>query len=184
MKHVRKNSGPKRKTTIIILLIIGFVTALVVGIIWAFDAKRQADTIPSQKTNQDGSAPEQQVTPDPDVPGGGSSDRGDSGTTLAAPSGTFVSHHRPSISGNGGPTELFSSCVVETPGASCSISFTKGTVVKRLEKKTVDSDNTASWQWDINEIGITAGDWTIEAIATYGDEKQATKDPVKLEVRP
>ena len=65
----------------------------------------------------------------------------------------------------------------------CTIEFTNGTNTKSLPVKTVDANGNASWDWRLQDIGLTAGSWTITAIASNGTLTSQSSDPLKLEVR-
>jgi len=102
---------------------------------------------------------------------------------LVAPYGTFVSNHKPSLSGSGSPSTQESVCTT-TPGASCYITFTNGDVKKTLEAKVVDGTGSVYWQWDVKQAGFSEGSWSITATATSGSESKSTSDDLKLEVKP
>jgi len=106
------------------------------------------------------------------------------GTNLAAPYGTFVSDHHPSLSGaNNTPSSELSTCTT-SPGASCYINFTKGDVTKRLPTQITDGSGSTSWHWDVSQAGLSQGTWDITAVATLGDQTKSTSDTFKLEVQP
>lgn len=105
------------------------------------------------------------------------------GATLTEPYGSFVSNHKPNLSGSPAPSQELSTCST-TPGAKCYIQFTKDGVVKTLPAQTVGSDGSTSWTWDVKEAGLTVGNWEITAIATLSDQTKSTKDDLSLEVRP
>lgn len=104
-------------------------------------------------------------------------------TTLKAPSGQFVSNHRPSLSGKSAPSKEQSVCNT-TPGATCTIQFTKDGFTKSLEAKTADSNGVAIWDWDVNEAGFTTGSWQIKATATLNSQTLSSQDSLALEVQP
>lgn len=102
----------------------------------------------------------------------------------AKPYGTFVSNHRPSLTNkNGVPADEESVCQ-GTPGATCSIVFTKGGATKSLPQKTLDSSGTASWDWNIVDAGFTQGSWQIKAISTLNGKTAEATDSLALEVQP
>lgn len=105
-----------------------------------------------------------------------------SGVKPATPVGTFVSNHKPNLSGSPTPNSLNSTCST-TAGMQCTIEFTNGTNTKSLPVKTVDANGNASWDWRLQDIGLTAGSWTITAIASNGTLTSQSSDPLKLEVR-
>lgn len=101
--------------------------------------------------------------------------------TLLAPTGSFVSNHRPSLSSNGSPSSEQSVCNT-TPGATCEIQFTKGIETKKLSAQTADSNGSTYWNWDVNSAGITEGKWQITAYATLNGKTLSTVDAMALEV--
>jgi hypothetical protein len=103
-----------------------------------------------------------------------------SDVALAAPSGTFISIHRPSL----GSSSKEESLCRTTPGASCFIKFTKDSVIKTLPTQTADANGTVIWDWDVKQAGFDAGTWQITAVATLNGQTKTTNDPIKLEVQP
>ena len=103
------------------------------------------------------------------------------GESLAAPSGTFISNHKPNLSGSPRPSAVQSTCIT-TPGASCYISFTKGQVVKKLDSEIADASGSVFWTWDIKTSGFTEGIWQVQAVSSIGSATQVTIDPIPLEV--
>ena len=95
------------------------------------------------------------------------------------PSGTFVSNHRPNISGKPYPSSINSTCTT-SPGASCEIMFTNGQLKKTLQKQKVNNNGSTYWEWDINNLGLTAGVWKIKAVASNGSLTSETEDPTDL----
>lgn len=106
-----------------------------------------------------------------------------SDTTLLEPNGTFVSNHRPNLSGSPRPNDMQSSCVT-TPGVSCRITFTNGAIVKSLPTRTTDAGGGAYWQWKLQDIGLTAGVWRVDAIASSGSQTKSVSDTIELVVSP
>jgi hypothetical protein len=102
---------------------------------------------------------------------------------LVAPSGSFVSNHRPSLSGSSAPSQEVSTCNT-TPGAQCYIEFQQGDTVKKLDAQTVDGNGSTNWKWDVAKAGFSEGSWQIKAIATYNGESKTTTDSFSLEVQP
>lgn len=100
-----------------------------------------------------------------------------------SPSGTFVSNHHPDLSGSPYPSQEESTCNT-TVGASCSIMFTNGSIVKKLEAQTVNSNGAAFWTWDVKTAGFTQGTWHIQAVAVLNGNTTTSTDPVSLEVGP
>jgi hypothetical protein len=102
-------------------------------------------------------------------------------TPLKAPTGNFVSNHRPNLDGDPAPNEIQSVCVT-TPGATCVIVFTKGSVTKQLPPQQTDLGGAAYWTWKLKDIGVTEGTWKVEAKVTRGSQSQTATDPIMLEV--
>lgn len=100
-----------------------------------------------------------------------------------APSGTFVSNHRPNLDGNPAPNSMNSICRT-TPGINCEIRFTKDGVTKTLGPDTVGQDGLISWDWKLQDVGLTEGSWQITAVASYGSKTVQTTDSIALEVGP
>ena len=112
-------------------------------------------------------------------PSGGQSSDGN----FLAPSGSFVSNHRPSLSGNTAPTEEVSTCNT-SPGAKCYIEFGQGNAVKKLDVQTADSSGSVNWIWDVAKAGFTEGSWQIKAVATLNGQTKTTEDSFVFEVQP
>jgi hypothetical protein len=100
---------------------------------------------------------------------------------LYAPYGDFVSNHHPNLSGQPAPSKESSVCNT-TPGASCYIQLTKGSVTTKLPTRVTDSKGTAYWTWDVKTAGLTTGDWTVKAVASLNGQTKTTQDPLQLTV--
>jgi hypothetical protein len=100
--------------------------------------------------------------------------------TLITPYGVFVSNHTPGQ--NDSHTTETSTCVT-TPGATCHIEFTKGGETKLLQATTTDSSGTAYWNWDVSNPKLSAGDWTITAVATLNGASKSAQDSRALTVQ-
>jgi hypothetical protein len=103
--------------------------------------------------------------------------------SLIAPFGTFVSNHRPSLSGSPLLKQEKSVCNT-TPGASCYILFMKDGIAKQLDPQTVDSTGSTYWIWDIGQAGLTQGTWKVTAVATLNGQTLSTDDGIPFEVQP
>jgi hypothetical protein len=101
------------------------------------------------------------------------------------PTGDFVSNHHPNLSGSPAPNTMTSVCTT-TPGASCKISFTNTStgVVKSLPSQTTDAGGSTYWGWKLQDIGLSAGTWKIQATAGSGDQAKVATDPMDLVVEP
>jgi len=106
-----------------------------------------------------------------------------SGSPFIAPTGTFVSNHRPDLTGQ--PIERQEQSVCTTiPGASCYIEFIKNGLVEQLATQTADANGSCYWTWDISQAGLTGGSWTVIAVATAGSQTKTTQDSIALVVQP
>lgn len=103
--------------------------------------------------------------------------------TLLAPTGNFVSNHDPNLGGHPAPNTETSVCNT-TPGATCQITFTKGSTVKSLSAITADSGGAAYWNWKLQTAGLTAGTWQIKAVAKLGGQTKTATDAMNLVVSP
>jgi hypothetical protein len=101
----------------------------------------------------------------------------------AAPSGNFVSNYAPSLSATGAKEQIQSVCNT-TPGATCTISFSKDGTTKSLEKRVTDKGGSSYWTWTLKDIGLTAGNWKITATAELNGHQTSTTDTLPLEVQP
>lgn len=104
-------------------------------------------------------------------------------TALITPNGQFVSNHNPSLSGS---KEMYSESSVcnTTPGATCFITFTMGSTVKKLEAREANTNGAVFWEWDIKSAGLSEGTWTVTATATLNGSTKSTQDSQNLQVQP
>jgi hypothetical protein len=126
----------------------------------------------------DAQIPNPAPTPNSNVPGGSNN----GSTDLAAPSGTFVSNHSPSLSDSSRAQET--SVCITTPGASCFIQFTLNGTTKTLDARTADENGAASWDWTPSSLGLTQGSWSIKATATRNSTTKSSQDSLTLNVSP
>ena len=105
----------------------------------------------------------------------------DSSVTPSTPLGTFVSNHRPNLSGSPTPNTETSTCTT-TPGVQCQIRFTNNNIVKSLPSQLTDSNGNTNWSWKLQDIGLTSGSWKISAIAINGSHTSTANDSMNLEV--
>lgn len=110
-----------------------------------------------------------------------SSNSSQDSSILLAPSGAFVSNHKPNLDGKPAPNTMQSVCNT-TPGATCSIIFTKDNISKSLIKKKADSNGNVYWDWSLQEIGLTEGTWTIEAKSSLSGTDKSTFDSLTLDI--
>jgi hypothetical protein len=130
----------------------------------------------SQDTKGEAPAREDQTPP---------ADQKSSGQTakLVEPYGNFVSNHHPNLDGSPAPSVMQSICTT-TPGALCTISFTKDGVTKSLPEQRTDSGGAAYWNWNLQDVGLSEGSWQIQAKATLGSQTASAQDAINLEVSP
>jgi hypothetical protein len=142
----------------------------------------EPQTSPKSKSSNSSSANQNPAETEPSSPKADATTPvtgGGGGATLVAPYGSFVSNHQPGQ--HGSPLLEQSECNT-TPGASCYIKFTQGSIVKTLTAQTIGSSGSTSWLWYVNKAGLTSGDWKISAVATLNGQTKVTQDPVALEV--
>jgi hypothetical protein len=70
-----------------------------------------------------------------------------------------------------------------TPGAECKIVFTKNTETHELSSKTADAGGATYWNWKPQEIGLSPGEWRIDAVASLNGESITRSDALSLTVR-
>ena len=70
-----------------------------------------------------------------------------------------------------------------SPGATCYIKFTQGSVVRTLPEKTADSSGNIFWEWKVSDAGLTSGTWSIEAVAKLDTQTKSTADQLNMEVQ-
>lgn len=102
---------------------------------------------------------------------------------LITPYGTFVSNHKPSLSGTSSPSSEQSVCNT-SQGVSCYIEFIMGSTIKQLPTQTTDNNGSAYWTWDVKKAGLTTGDWQITAVVSQNGETKTANDSLKLSVDP
>jgi len=102
---------------------------------------------------------------------------------LLSPTGNFVSDHAPNLGGSPRPNSLTSDCTT-TPGATCVITFTDGSVSKSLSSQIINQTGTAYWNWTLQQVGLTVGTWKIEATASLNGQSISAIDANTLQVSP
>lgn len=100
-------------------------------------------------------------------------------TPPETPSGTFVSNHYVNLASH---TAQNSVCHT-SPGAQCTIVFSQGSATRSLPAKQTDANGNVSWNWDVKELGLTAGSWTVTAKATNGQHTSTAVDQINLEIK-
>lgn len=103
----------------------------------------------------------------------------DTDITPTTPIGTFVSNHRPNLSGSPAPNTMTSTCST-TPGSKCTIEFTKGNITKSLPNKIADGNGNISWDWELQDVGLTVGEWQVTAVASNGNNIAKASDSIPL----
>jgi hypothetical protein len=169
-------------------IIVPVVAIVVIGgsVAWYLMTK-SSDTSSNEptKTSFVGSTNDNKTAPDQkskqSISSDGSNSSSSTGTKPQIPNGTFVSNHHPNIDNEPAPSNENSTCITSV-GATCRITFTKGTTVKSLPSKTVGSTGAVIWNWKVQDIGLTAGEWKITAIASNGSLTSSASDPLVLTV--
>ena len=164
---------------------LGAVLLVLAFGIWLLNRSHNTQTIPSSSPNKTVKSSSSTNNPSTTTPSQAVASPKSSpsvsaaGSDLIAPSGGFVSNHRP-----GGGTSTTETSVCNTsPGATCYIQFTKYGEVKRLDSQVADSSGAIYWYWDVNSAGLDAGSWVITAIASLNGQSKTTTDTLALEVQ-
>lgn len=182
-----RNQASSRKR--VALFVAGGITLalLIGGAIFVLSKENKISTETPNSTNNSSQSPEDQTPTTPDTtPDQGSKDPPTESITPntetpTTPTGAFVSNHRPNLSGSPAPNSMTSTCQT-SPGAACTIKFSKGGVVKSLQAQTADSNGYTVWNWSLQDIDLTAGSWEITAVATIGKNSTSSRDVLNLEV--
>ena len=185
MKITTNTPQQKRKRLIMIGTAI-LLVVIAVAAIWYFRHRTVLTDSGSDKGASDVKQTPATSTSNSSGPVKDSSEPGaapdlDTSTTPAAPSGVFVSNHHPNLSGSPAPNSVSSTCST-TPGATCTIRFVMGSVTKSLPPQTTGSDGNTSWVWTLQEVGLTAGEWSVSAVATNGNLTSSSSDALRLVV--
>lgn len=184
--HSRKQA--KRTLFVVTALIVAISVVLILLIYKPFNRKEESleSTKYTSNRTQDIATKGEQASPSKstDRQDQLSQDKTITNPVLVPPTGTFVSNHTPNLSGAPAPNSMHSDCTT-TPGATCQISFTRTDgKVKTLPTQTTDSAGAAYWSWTLQEVGLDAGSWTVEAKATLNNKAETAKDSTILEVKP
>jgi cytoskeletal protein RodZ len=91
---------------------------------------------------------------------------------VITPWGNFVSNLNPS---NNSPENQEESVCNSSPGVTCTITFTQGSkTITLLQPKTTNADGAAYWgPWTASQVGLTSGDWQINATASSGNQSKS-----------
>lgn len=100
--------------------------------------------------------------------------------TLISPTGTFANIYKGvSLS------DLMQSTCNTSPGATCQIIFTRGSVTKSLPMQAADAGGAVYWSWrpgDSN-VGLSPGTWHIMAKSSLGSQIKTTDNgSLELEI--
>lgn len=96
---------------------------------------------------------------------------------LLEPTGNFASSHDVETG------SLIASSCTTTSGATCVIVFMKDGSTKTLPAQKTDSEGSTFWEWTPKQIGLSPGEWIIEARATLNGETKSSKDASALTVK-
>lgn len=185
-------SGSGQKRFGLIIFAAALLALIIIGVfVWHQNTRQTAKTPLKNVTKSTGNSstkgePAQISEPVANANSGNSGSSNDKSTQTASgqlvtPSGNFVSNHRPNLSGSPAPNQVSSACNT-TPGAACQITFTKGDLVKSLATQTTDASGATYWSWNLQDVGLTAGSWQVQAIATLNGKNLTVKDAMNLEV--
>lgn len=99
----------------------------------------------------------------------------DPGVQPQQPIGQFVSDHNPSSTNE----NEVSTCTT-TPGATCQIVFTSGSLTKTLTPQTTGGQGSTTWSWTPAQLGLTSGSWKITVTASNGSKTASIVDQKEL----
>jgi hypothetical protein len=187
MLSLQKIHSNKKYSILIILAIIVLVSA---GIFYYVNQKNNNTPI-TPPAPSGGSAATKEKDASSSTSIGSSKDQNtdsttpeiDSGVTPQTPVGTFVSNHHPNLDGQPAPNTIESTCTT-TAGATCTLTFTNEATSLSLPAQKTDQNGNTTWTWKLQDIGLTAGSWTVTATAQNGTKSAFSTDPMKLEVAP
>lgn len=110
-----------------------------------------------------------------------------SANSIPKPTGQLLSKHTVSLSSVAGETSPDEESTCQSvSGATCEIKLTgPNGMVKYVGRKSMQDQNNgnsiAIYNWNAKDLGLTAGRWKVEALASYGGAT-ATSDPDYLRV--
>lgn len=169
------------------LVILALLVLVGLTIFWLYSQKKPSKNMIPSKTTALNSQP-RELTPATGI-GRDVSDKqqlsgspGDD-SAIITPTGAFVSNHRPSLSGSVQQLDEQSVCNT-SPAIKCYIRFSKGSEVKTLDTQTTDANGSALWSWNIKSSGLSAGTWTVEAVASNNSDSKTATDPINLVISP
>jgi hypothetical protein len=180
----RKIKSTRKRYLVMVLVAMVVISTILVLL---HNSKYSATTIPSKPSSQSSSdktpstsQPSSSSTGSAAQPDKNASNLTTTGSGPTKPFGNFVSNHSP---GGGSPTQEKSTCNT-TPGASCVVQFTMGSITKKLDAQTADSSGATYWTWDVKEAGLSEGSWQITAIASLNGQTTTTQDQTLLKILP
>lgn len=138
----------------------------------AIDAQSKQDSNKSS-SNSTGQSDDSQ-------PGDQKSNSGSSDVTqnLLTPSGDFASNHHRKLS------DAMASVCTTTPGATCTITFTKNGETRSLPSQVTDRGGSTYWNWtpQDNGVNLSVGTWQVKAVASLNGKTLSAADATPLEV--
>ena len=193
---IKQNQSPKKKIIIALTIVValGLIAGGIFYYVRVYQPEQNKKNFGSETTTPVADQPKSEATQESESPtltspkDNGKTDEGKpqappSTTQPSAPVGVFVSNHFPNLGGSPAPNTLSSTCST-TVGVQCYIEFKNGSITKNLEPKQTDTNGSATWNWKLQDIGLTAGSWTVTAVAKNGSLTASATDPMKLEVKP
>lgn len=201
LKTKQQKRGSRRKRWVlavvaVIILMAGGCLAYrhhhhkkIIAVTASQDTKGEVTTTtnPANTTNNTSSSTSQSSTPG-SQPGDNKANTGGTNpaptTTLTAPTGVLVSTHHANLNGSPAPNQLNSNCSTVS-GATCQIIFTKDGVTKSLPAQVTDRGGSTYWNsWKLQDVGLTVGQWHVQAKATLGSQVATYDDAMNLDVQP
>lgn len=190
-KYTKKNNKRILGIVIVAVILLGAATWALIDSRRPNEPQPTANSLTKGESSSDldldtaGSQPSPPSTsPQPTAtpqPGNDKVADGTTGANLLDPSGTFVSNHSPNLSGSPAPNTIQSTCNT-TPGATCTISFTKDGITRQLQAQKTDAGGATYWNWKLQDVGLTEGSWQVSATARLGAQTKTTNDALPLEV--
>ena len=183
------------KTTAPVVLVVGILLFTALELTNAIDfinksepadsSSANAENIPNTNDSTESSTP---VPSGSNENGAGSSNESEGAPKSAAqPSSgqppkspdqsTYVSNHEPNSK-----ADMLQSVCVTSPGAVCTISFSRNGLIRSLPSTTADSYGSVYWTWSPQERGLSSGSWVISAKASLNGKTTSSQDVINLQV--
>jgi hypothetical protein len=168
----------------VILVVVLVVIAILVHHYWHHNSKTTAGHASATQTPRGPETGNSSASPSPASPVASAAATPTPRATLQAPTGDLLSKHTISLSSSdptSNPDEN-STCQTEA-GASCQLRLNSSSGVVKTVGPMTAASGVANFNWNAKQAGLTPGNWTIVAIATFNGQS-ATSSPDSLTVNP